>query len=210
MRARALLTYTAFMCTEASESVDGLLLVVSGPSGVGKTTITREVLHRLKGVFSVSATTRPRTDSEADGRDYHFVSVERFREMVAQGKFLESAEVYGSHCYGTPREPIEKELAAGRLVVLDVDVQGAQQVKQVMPEALAVFIFPPSDDELQRRLHDRRREDEASIQRRFKQAKEEIDFANESDVYDVRIVNDDLQAAIDELCRAVRDRRGES
>ena len=197
------------MCTEASESVDGLLLVVSGPSGVGKTTITREVLRRLEGVFSVSATTRPRTDSEADGQDYHFVSVERFREMVAQGEFLESAEVYGSHSYGTPREPIEKELGAGRLVVLDVDVQGAQQVKQVMPEALAVFIFPPSDDELLRRLHDRRREDEASINRRFKQAKEEIDFANESDVYDVRIVNDDLNAAIDELCEAVEARRRE-
>ena len=141
----------------ASDQNRGLLLVISGPSGVGKTTITRALERRLGGVFSVSATTRPRAEGEVDGRDYCFRSDLEFQQLADEGAFLEQAQVYGEYRYGTPREPVERQVAEGRLVILDIDVQGARQVKQAMPDAFTLFILPPSDDELLRRLRQRRR-----------------------------------------------------
>ena len=185
----------------------GTLLVISGPSGSGKTTIAHAVRDRLGGVFSVSVTTRPRSASEADGREYFFVSEPEFRERVDQGVFLEHACLYGSHQYGTPREPVEKHLAAGDLVILEIDVQGALQVRQAMPEALMVFILPPGDEELLRRLRSRGRDEAASIQRRLAEAKREIDLGRHSGAYDAHVVNDVLEQAIDETCRLVRSRR---
>lgn len=197
------------MTNEKDDRQRGLLLVISGPSGVGKTTIVRAVEQRLGAVFSVSATTRPQTAEEVDGRDYFFVTEEEFEAMVQAGAFIEHAEVFGRHRYGTPREAVENLLAAGDLVILDIDVQGGSQVRRAMPEALMIFILPPSDEELLRRLRDRRRESEDVIQRRFAEAKREIDRAREGGEYDALIVNDDLDRAVEEACALIRARRGE-
>lgn len=181
--------------------------MVSGPSGVGKTTITREIERRLGCVFSVSATTRQQLDGEVNGRDYFFITEHEFDQKVAEGEFLEHAQVYGEYRYGTPRAPVENQVEAGKIVILDIDVQGAKQVKEAMPQAFSIFIFPPSDDELLRRLKERRREDEASIARRFAEAKREIKFAKSSTVYDAHVVNDDLERAIEETCCLINHRR---
>ncbi len=179
----------------------GLVLVISGPSGSGKTTIARAVEERLGASFSVSATTRPPSDSEQRGRDYEFLSDEDFQELVDRGAFLEHAQVYGRHRYGTLRDQVEGHLAEGRVVILDIDVQGAVQVRHSMPEALLVFILPPSDDALEQRLRDRGRDDEPSIQRRLAEARREIEVGLHSGVYDAQIVNDDLDRAVEETCR---------
>ncbi len=185
----------------------GLLLVISGPSGAGKTVITREIERRLGGVFSVSATTRPRSECETDGREYRFLTEEQFEEMVERGVFLEHARLFDKWWYGTPRDPVERQLAEGRLVILDIDVQGARQVKRSLPEAFMLFILPPGDEELLSRLRQRGREDEATIQRRFKAARSEIELGERSGAYDAQIVNDDLERAIDEACCLVEKRR---
>jgi guanylate kinase len=186
---------------------NGLLLVVSGPSGVGKTTIVHEVIRRLGGEFSVSATTRARSERERDGVDYHFVDQATFQKWIDAGRFLEYAQVFGRSWYGTLQDQVEHALGEGKLIVLDIDVQGAKNVKQKMPRAFTVFVMPPSEDTLLKRLHARGREDEAAIQRRFAEAKTEIDFARTSGVYDAFVVNDDLEIAIDQLCDLVRARR---
>ncbi|MHC4082042.1 MAG: guanylate kinase [Planctomycetota bacterium] len=184
----------------------GLLLVISGPSGSGKTTIARAVERRLEGAFSVSATTRPQSQIETGGRDYNFLSEQQFQEMIRSGAFLEYALVFGKHWYGTPRQPVEEQLAEGRLVILDIDVQGALQVREAMPEALMIFVVPPSDEELLRRLRGRGREGEDAIQRRFAEARKEIAIAQSSGAYDATVVNDDLEQAIDATCRLVEQR----
>lgn len=193
-----------------TDTDDGMLLVISGPSGVGKTTITRAVERSIPGsVFSVSATTRARTEADVDGVDYHFVTEDRFDEMVREGAFLEWAGVFGKR-YGTPRAWVEEQLARGRLVILEIDVEGAKQVKQAMPEAFGVFILPPSEDELLRRLRSRKREDEALIQKRFAEAQREIAEAGRCGSYDAFITNDELERAIREAVDTVtreRDRR---
>ncbi len=190
---------------EAPSSV-GLLLAVSGPSGVGKTTIVHEVIRRLGGEFSVSATTRARSDRERDGVDYHFVDQATFQKWIDEDRFLEYAQVFGRSWYGTLQEQVEKALGEGKLIVLDIDVQGARDVKRRMPAAFAVFVLPPDEETLLKRLHARGREDEASIQRRFAEAQTEIAYAKTNGVYDAFVVNDDLEMAIDEVCDLVRDR----
>lgn len=179
-----------------TDTTDSLLVIISGPSGVGKTTVTRGVERRTPGaVFSVSATTRAQTPADAEGIDYHFVSDEEFERMKAAGEFLESAGVYGKK-YGTPRQWVVEQLRRGRVVILEIDVQGAVTVKGQMPEALAIFILPPSEDVLLERLHSRRREDESQIQKRFHQARNEIAAARASGVYDHFLVNQNLDETI--------------
>ncbi|NNF43826.1 MAG: guanylate kinase [Phycisphaerales bacterium] len=187
----------------------GLLVVISGPSGVGKTTIVRAVKDRLGGMFSVSATTRPRTEMERHGVDYYFLSEEEFVGMLERGELLEHAEVFGRHWYGTPRRPVVEALAAGRLVILEIDVQGALQVKQGAPDAFMVFIEPPDEETLLARLRARGRDDEDAIARRFAEARSEIALARESGRYDVFIVNDDLERAQRDTCARIAERRGE-
>ncbi len=189
------------------ESKRGLLLIISGPSGVGKTTITHEVERRVKGVFSVSMTTRAKTHADVEGRDYFFVDYAEFKAIAEAGELLEWAEVYPGKCYGTPRGPVEAQLKAGRVVILEIDVQGAIQVKQAMPDALAVFVLPPSKEELLRRLQARAREDQTLIKERFDKAQKEIAEAKASDVYDHFIVNDDLAVAIQQAVDHVENRR---
>ncbi len=188
----------------------GLLLVISGPSGSGKTTIARAIEQRLGGRFSVSATTRPPARGEIPGRDYEFVSPAQFDEWVKRGAFLEHAQVFGKHRYGTPREPVERQLAEGHLVILSIDVQGALQIRRSLPDALMVFLLPPDEEELLRRLRARGRDDDASIRRRLEEARREMEIARSSGAYDAMIVNDDLERAIDETCRLVIERRAVS
>lgn len=185
----------------------GLLLVISGPSGVGKTTIARQIEKRLDGVFSVSATTRKKAPTDLEGRDYHFVDVPTFKKMIERGEFLEHANVFGENWYGTPREPVMRNLAEGRLMILEIDVQGGLQVRKSFPEAFMLLIVPPSDEELLRRLRGRGREDEAVIQRRFAAAKKEIDLAHRSNSYDHELVNDDLEGTIDRAADLIRRKR---
>ncbi|GAB4386656.1 MAG: guanylate kinase [Phycisphaerales bacterium] len=191
----------------ATDTDDGLLLIISGPSGVGKTTITRGVERGIAGsVFSVSATTRPKTDADVEGVDYHFVSDEEFDRMLADDAFLEWANVFGKR-YGTPRAWVQEQLARGRLVILEIDVEGAKQVKRAMPDAYAIFVLPPSEEDLLHRLRTRKRESEEQIQRRFAEARREIAEAKVSGAYDAFIVNDDVDRAIAEAIRLVENRR---
>lgn len=192
----------------ATDTDNGLVLVISGPSGVGKTTITRAVERSIPGsVFSVSATTRAPTPADVDGVDYKFVSEVEFERMVAAGEFLEHAGVFGKR-YGTPRGWVLEQLRRGRLVILEIDVQGAINVKRQVPRAFSMFILPPSEEELLRRLRGRRREDEEKIARRFAAAREEIATARACGVYDVFITNRVLEDAISEAVAAVRARLG--
>jgi guanylate kinase len=194
-----------------TDTDNGMLLIISGPSGVGKTTITRGVERSIPdAVFSVSCTTRPRTPADVDGVDYHFVDDETFERMKAAGEFLETAGIYGKQ-YGTPRAWVLEQLRRGRLVILEIDVAGAVQVKGQIPDAFALFILPPDEQALLERLRSRRREDEEAIQRRFAQARREIAAARASGVYDHFIVNTDLERSISEavaLVTAERARRG--
>lgn len=186
----------------------GLLAVISGPSGVGKTTIAHAVERELGGVFSVSLTTRPRAAADRDGVDYHFVDHAEFLRHRDEGNLLEWAQIY-DHFYGTPRRPVLDAMAAGRLMILEIDVQGAVQVKRHLPDAFAVFILPPDGDELLARLRNRRREDESVIQRRFAKAKAEIAAARASGIYDAFVVNDELAPAIRETIDLVARRMGQ-
>ena len=191
-----------------TDTDNGLLVVISGPSGVGKTTITRGVERSIAGsVFSVSATTRAKTSADVEGVDYHFVTPQQFDELIAAGGLLEWAEVFGNR-YGTPRDWVDRQLQRGRLVILDIDVDGAKQVKAKMPQMLGIFIMPPSEDVLLQRLRDRKREPEEAIQRRFAEARREMRMAGESGAYDHFIVNDDLPRAIEQAVAIVRARRG--
>lgn len=187
-----------------TDTDDGMLLIISGPSGAGKTTITRGVERTIPdAVFSVSATTREKTNLDVDGVDYHFVSDEEFERMKAADEFLETAGVYGRK-YGTPRKWVDTQLERGRLVILEIDVEGAISVKRQIPDAYSIFILPPSDEELLRRLRERKREDENGIQKRFGKAREEMARARSCGVYDVFITNRDLDAAIAQAIEMVR------
>lgn len=168
----------------------GLLFVLSSPSGAGKSTIARMLMATDDGIaMSVSATTRPIRPGEVDGRDYHFVGAERFEEMVANGDFLEWAHVFG-HRYGTLRSEVIKTIEAGRDVLLDIDWQGTQQLKQVDPDIVRVFILPPSMAELERRLRGRGTDSGEVIERRMERAAAEISHWAE---YDYVLINNDAE-----------------
>lgn len=184
----------------------GFLLIISGPSGVGKTTITHRVKDDLGALFSVSVTTRARTAADVEGRDYHFIDVARFQAMRDQGELLEWAEVYPGCCYGTPRKPVEDAVAAGRLMILEIDVEGAIQLRKQMPQAMGIFVLPPNEKVLLERLRLRGREDESAIARRFAKAKREIVLAWESGIYDEFIINRNLDHAVQEAIELVRSR----
>ena len=186
----------------ASLSDKGKLVVISGPSGVGKSSIVREVLARTGAVFSVSATTRRPRPGETDGREYHFVDRPTFEAMIARGELLEWAEVFGDY-YGTPAGPVREAIDAGRTVILEIDIQGGLQVHEKHPQAVFVLILPPSEAELRRRLAGRGTEANGSLQQRLAKAAEEIRTARDSGVYTHLVVNDDLERAIQEVVEIV-------
>src|SRR5271165_895812 len=170
-----------------------LVLIVSGPSGSGKSTLVQKVLELPGTMPSVSCTTRTRRATEARGKCYDFVSVEEFDAMVERGEFLEYARVFGKHSYGTPKKWIEESRRTGLDLVLEIDVQGAAQVKQKLPESVAIFILPPSREELERRLRSRGQDADEEIKRRLAKAHDEI-VASEK-FYDFCVVNDDVDRA---------------
>lgn len=182
----------------------GCLFIVSGPSGAGKTSLCTPALAELQGIqLSVSFTTRQPRASEVDGRDYHYVDDQVFDRMLAQGEFAEWAEVHG-HRYATARSPLEEALAGGRDLLLDIDVQGAAQIKAAYAEAVGVFLLPPSKARLEQRLRGRGTDSEETVRKRLRNACGEI--AGMVD-YDYAIVNDDLATALDEFLSIVRVER---
>lgn len=188
----------------------GILFIISAPSGSGKSTLVAEVRRLVEGLeFSISYTTRKPRGSEEDGREYHFISVEQFLEMEQRGEFLESAEVFGNY-YGTSRGALEHATKAGKDLLLDIDVQGALQVVHRVPEAVSIFVVPPSPQVLERRLRNRSQAegvtDEAVIQRRLSQAKQELLTLNK---YKYVLINDLLDEAVTELRAIVQFERGE-
>lgn len=174
----------------------GMLLVLSGPSGAGKGTLYSRLLQEDGDMhFSVSYTTRAPRPGEVDGKDYYFVTEEAFREMLNKDGFLEHAEVHG-HFYGTPREPVIKQLEAGNSVMLDIDPQGALQVMASMPDCVSVFILPPSFGELRLRLEGRGTEKQEDVERRLRNARGEVAL---KDKYQYLVVNDKVDEAFSRL-----------
>ncbi len=174
----------------------GTLFIVSAPSGAGKTSLLKRLREELPDlVISISHTTRPRRPGEVDGRDYHFVSVETFERMLAQGAFLEHAKVF-DHYYGTARRQVEENLERGLDVILEIDWQGARQVREKMPESRSIFILPPSRQVLEQRLRSRGQDSETVIARRMRAARAEIAHYDE---YDYLVVNDRFEQALTQL-----------
>ncbi len=174
----------------------GFLLIVSGPAGVGKGTVCNALLDRDDDVvFSVSSTTRKPRVGELDGVNYNFIDKEDFEEKIEKGEFLEYAFVHTDY-YGTSKSFVEDGIAKGKIVLLEIDVQGAIQVKDKHPEAVTIFILPPSMEELERRIVDRNTETKEQIERRMKNAYKEINLL---DKYDYFVVNDDLDQAIEDI-----------
>ena len=179
---------------------EGSLYVISGPSGAGKGTLVERILDGHPDItLSISATTRQPREGEVDGVHYHFMSVDEFEDVIARDGFIEWAQVHSNY-YGTPLAPIEQHLAAGDTVLLEIDVQGAFQVFDKLPQAKLVFIAPPSIEELERRLRGRGTETEEVIAQRLANAKGEMDASKD---YDFVIVNDDLERATKELARVL-------
>jgi guanylate kinase len=173
------------------------LAVIAGPTAVGKGTVVRHILaEHPEFQLSVSATTRSPRPGEVDGVDYFFWTRERFDQAIAGGELLEYATVHGQNSYGTPRKPVEEALASGKHVILEIDIQGAFQVKSVMPDAITIFIMPPSWEELVRRLSTRGTEDEAEQTRRLQTAVTELASA---DAFDFRVINDEVAKCAHEV-----------
>ncbi len=175
---------------------EGVLFVVTGSSGTGKTTLVRAALAQIPHLdFSVSATTRPARHGELHAQDYHFLSRERFDELLAQGAFLEHATVYGNS-YGTLREPVESAISQGSSILLDIDTQGAEQVRASWPGAVSIFVLPPNLQVLEARLRARGTDPEEVIQRRVAEAHLQL---TECGSFDYLVVNDQLAAALDQF-----------
>ncbi|HNO75604.1 guanylate kinase [Nitrosomonas mobilis] len=180
------------------------LIVISAPSGTGKTSVVSSLLQVDPNInLSVSHTTRPPRQNEVDGHDYFFVDRARFQEMLKQREFLESAEVYGNF-YGTSRSWIEEKMAAGKDVLLEIDCQGALQVRELYPQALSIFILPPSLEILKQRLEQRGMDENKVIERRLSAAREEVSHVHK---YDYLIVNQDLQETVQQIACIVRAER---
>jgi guanylate kinase len=184
----------------------GLLIVLSGPSAVGKSTIGR-LLEEDPGVsYCVSATTREERPEDDKGKKYDHVSAEEFYRRLDADQFLEYAQVYNQY-YGTPKHPTLDDLAAGKDVLLDIDVQGALQVRYSYPDALMIFILPPDEPTLLQRLRGRKRDPEDDITRRFRAAKREIHMAKGSRAFDHMVINDDLDRAVAEIRRLIANKK---
>ncbi|PCF96361.1 guanylate kinase [Vreelandella nigrificans] len=182
----------------------GTLFIVSAPSGAGKTSLVRELIESLDGIqVSVSHTTRGKREGEVDGVNYHFISVADFQAMIEHGGFFEYAKVFDNY-YGTSRQAVQTLLDAGQDVILEIDWQGAQQVRQQMPSAVSIFILPPSRSELERRLASRGTDEHAVIARRMRDAVSEMSHYDE---YDYLVINDDFTTALQELQSLVISRR---
>jgi len=177
--------------------------VLCGPSGVGKSTISRQLAERISLTYIVSATTRPKRQGEEAGKTYQHISNDEFFRRLDANEFLEYAQVYGDY-YGTPKHPALDLLAQGRDILLEIDVQGALQVRFQYPECLAIFILPPDEPTLLHRLQGRGRDNAEEIAKRFRAAKREIHMAKGSRAFDYMVINDDLNRAVEEIIKIIR------
>lgn len=188
--------------TDAPERARPRLIVLTAPSGAGKTTIARRVMDTMPNLsFSVSATTRSPRSQERDGIDYHFLSPERFRDAIDEGRLIEYEEVYPGIYYGTMRDEIERATADAP-ILLDIDVRGATEVKRLFgDDALVIFVRPPSFNDLEARLRDRATEDDAGLSTRLERARNELEYVNR---FDAVVVNEDVDEAVSETLRLIR------
>jgi guanylate kinase len=185
---------------EKTAGVNPKLIVVAAPSGSGKTSIAHEILRRHKDIeFSISATTRPRRGNEVDGKDYYFISRDEFEQGIKEQKFIEHENIYGDY-YGTPKSEIQRVVGAGKSILFDVDVNGAISIKKQYPEAILIFIKPPSVEVLYSRLVNRKTDSPESLKKRLERVPLELLKENE---FDYRIVNDDLERAVAEVERII-------
>jgi len=184
----------------------GLLIVLCGPSGVGKSTISRQLAERSDVSYTVSATTRPKKEKDDEGKTYEHIAQDEFFRRLDGDEFLEYAHVYG-HYYGTPKHPALDLLEAGKDVLLEIDVQGALQVRYQYPDALMLFILPPNEHTLLQRLNDRGRDDADDISKRFRAAKREIHMAKGSRAFDYMVFNDKLDRAVAEIQNIMNNER---
>ena len=183
---------------DAAMSTSGKLTLITGPSGVGKGTLVNQLMERHPNIWlSVSATTRTPRSGEQEGVQYFFHSRDRFDALVAGGGFLEWAEFAGN-CYGTPRQPVEERMAEGRPVLLEIELEGARQVRRSFPEGFQIFLAPPSFEELERRIRGRGTDSEEAIQRRLSRARDELKAQAE---FDAVVVNDNLDSALQQIER---------
>ena len=181
----------------------GLLIVLCGPSGVGKSTIARRLADKLRLSYTVSATTRPKKPGDDNCKTYDHISKDEFFRRLDAEQFLEYAQVY-DELYGTPKHPALDYLAQGRDVLLEIDVQGALQVRYAYPQALTIFVLPPDEPTLLHRLTDRARDSADDIQKRFRAAKREIHMAKGSRAFDYMVINDELDRAVAEIVKIIK------
>jgi guanylate kinase len=189
-----------------SSTQRGLLMVLVGPSGVGKSTISRQLSQRMNVWYTVSATTRKRAPQDSDGKTYEHISLEEFLHRLDRDEFLEYAQVYGDY-YATPKLPALDHLAQGRDVLLEIDVQGALQVRYHYPDSVLIFILPPDEHALLQRLTGRARDSAENIEMRFRAAKREIHMAKGSRAFDFMVVNDKIERAVEEIEKIMRHRK---
>lgn len=188
----------------------GKLIVISGPSGAGKTSICKALLRDLpSAVWSVSVTTRPPRPGEVSGESYEFIAAQEFARREAASELLESA-AYVGHRYGTPRKPVEEALSRGMNVVLEIDVQGGKQIAAKMPDSIRIFVLPPNLESLRARLEGRKTEAAEQLATRLAEADGEIAFARDSGCYQHYVVNDVLDATIEQVKRIVQEEQGET
>ena len=184
----------------------GLLIVLCGPAGVGKSTISRLLAERMNVWYTVSATTRPKLPGDEKGKTYDHIDRAEFFRRLDSDQFLEYAQVYGDY-YATPKLPAMDYMATGRDVLLEIDVQGAMQVRHHYPDALLIFILPPDEPTLLQRLTDRGRDSAEDINKRFRAAKREIHMAKGSRAFDYMVINDNLEKAVEEIVKIIRHKR---
>ncbi|MHC4495400.1 MAG: guanylate kinase [Planctomycetota bacterium] len=186
-----------------TKSRTGVVVIVSGPSGVGKSTICKEVINRVSDVYlSVSVTTRPRSETEVDGQDYWFISEQEFQERIDKDLLLEHAKVFG-HYYGTPKDKVIEALDVGKVAILEIDVQGAKQAKAVFPDAVMIFVLPPTAKALVERMNNRGREAGEAAEERLNGAGREIAAAWQ--YYEHMVINEDLQQAVNECVQIIEN-----
>jgi guanylate kinase len=183
----------------------GKLLIISGPSGVGKTTLCKELVKRLDAFLSISATTRPRRDNEVEGADYYFLTTEEFERRLERGEFLEHAKVYGGRYYGTPLRPVNDALAAGQTVILEIEIDGTIQVMRRFADAISVYVLAPTAGDQKDRLEGRSKDSAEAIRERLSKADGEIRWAQDCGAYRHFVINETVQGTVDEIVRIVRE-----